>query len=87
VSTESGSDGFPPGGPPGPVARILLVLIEAYRVSLAPLIGGYCRYVPSCSLYAAEAVRRHGAWRGAGLSLRRLGRCHPFHAGGYDPVP
>jgi putative membrane protein insertion efficiency factor len=68
-------------------ARALLLLIEVYRVTLAPLIGGFCRYVPSCSVYAQEAIRRHGALAGAGLAARRLLRCHPFHPGGFDPVP
>ena len=65
----------------------LLLLIDAYRVTLAPLIGGFCRYEPSCSRYAEEAVRRHGAGRGSMLAARRLLRCHPLRAGGYDPVP
>jgi hypothetical protein len=68
-------------------ARALLLLIEVYRVTLAPLIGGFCRYVPSCSVYAEEAIRRHGAIQGAWLAGRRLLRCHPFHRGGLDPVP
>jgi putative membrane protein insertion efficiency factor len=68
-------------------ARVLLLAIEAYRVSLAPLLGGHCRYEPSCSRYAEEAIRRHGAWRGVGMGLGRLLRCHPFHRGGFDPVP
>jgi putative membrane protein insertion efficiency factor len=68
------------------MARILIALIEGYRVTLAPFIGGYCRFVPSCSIYALDAIRRYGAARGAGLAVRRLLRCHPFHRGGYDPV-
>jgi uncharacterized protein len=76
---------------PGRLGRVgadgLLLLIDLYRVSLAPLIGGFCRYEPSCSRYAEEAIRRHGALRGSALSLRRLLRCHPLRAGGYDPVP
>jgi putative membrane protein insertion efficiency factor len=54
---------------------------------LSPVLGGFCRYQPSCSLYAQEALRRHGARRGATLALRRLLRCHPFRPGGFDPVP
>jgi putative membrane protein insertion efficiency factor len=69
------------------LARGLLLGIEAYRVSLAPLLGGFCRFQPSCSRYAEEAIRRHGALRGARLGLARLLRCHPFRRGGYDPVP
>jgi putative membrane protein insertion efficiency factor len=64
-----------------------LLAIEAYRVTLSPLLGGFCRFQPSCSAYAAEAVRRHGARRGSLLALRRLLRCQPFHRGGFDPVP
>jgi len=66
---------------------MLLLLIDGYRLILSPVLGGYCRYQPSCSVYAAEAVRRHGAGRGASLALRRLLRCHPFRRGGFDPVP
>ena len=87
MSTGSACDALPPAARPRPAARALLLAIDAYRALLAPLVGGYCRYVPSCSNYAAEAVRRHGAGRGAALTLRRLLRCHPFHPGGYDPVP
>jgi putative membrane protein insertion efficiency factor len=72
---------------PGWPARFLLGLIEVYRVLLSPLLGGYCRFVPSCSVYGAEAIRRHGAVRGSVLTLRRLSRCHPFRPGGFDPVP
>ena len=72
---------------PGPAARALILLVEAYRLTLSPLLGGFCRYEPSCSLYAIEALRRHGARRGATLAVRRLLRCHPFRPGGYDPVP
>jgi putative membrane protein insertion efficiency factor len=73
--------------PPGLGARALLLGIDVYRVTLGPLLGGHCRFYPSCSQYAEEAVRRHGAWAGSGLAARRLLRCHPFHRGGFDPVP
>ena len=72
---------------PGRAARLLLLAVEAYRVLLSPLLGGHCRFWPSCSVYAEEAVRRHGARRGALLAARRVLRCHPFHPGGIDPVP
>jgi putative membrane protein insertion efficiency factor len=87
VSTETASDALPPAARPGAAARALLLLIEVYRVTLAPLIGGFCRYAPSCSVYAQEAIRRHGAGQGGRLAARRLLRCHPFHRGGFDPVP
>ena len=74
-------------GRPGLAARGLLLLIEVYRVTLSPILGGHCRFWPSCSLYAREAVQRHGFKRGAWLSVGRLARCHPFHRGGFDPVP
>jgi uncharacterized protein len=73
--------------PPRLVARLLLLMIEAYRLLLSPILGGYCRYQPTCSAYGQEAIRRHGAWRGSGLALRRVLRCHPFRPGGFDPVP
>jgi uncharacterized protein len=67
--------------------RFLTRLIVAYRRWLSPALPARCRFYPSCSAYALEAVARHGAVRGAGLALWRLLRCHPFHPGGYDPVP
>lgn len=69
------------------MARLLLWAIEGYRVALSPLLGGYCRFVPSCSVYASEAIQRHGAREGLRLTVRRLLRCHPFRPGGFDPVP
>lgn len=67
--------------------KILTFFISAYRYLLSPFLGNNCRYYPSCSCYAQEAIQRHGAWRGGWLALRRIGRCHPWHAGGVDPVP
>jgi putative membrane protein insertion efficiency factor len=87
VSTETASDASPPAARRSVLARALLLLIEVYRVTLAPLIGGFCRFVPSCSVYAEEAIRRHGAGTGSWLAARRVLRCHPFHRGGFDPVP
>ena len=72
---------------PGPVARVLLALLALYRRGLSPLLGPRCRFLPSCSAYAVEAVEVHGAARGSLLTARRLLRCHPFHPGGHDPVP
>jgi uncharacterized protein len=68
--------------------KTLFVLgVRAYQVSLGHLLPAACRYYPSCSAYAIEALERHGAWHGSWLALRRIGRCHPFRPGGYDPVP
>jgi putative membrane protein insertion efficiency factor len=69
------------------LARALLAVITFYRTAISPLRPPSCRYVPSCSAYAVEAIQLHGAGRGGWLALRRLLRCHPFHAGGHDPVP
>jgi putative membrane protein insertion efficiency factor len=69
------------------VARILLALVRAYQALLSPFFGGACKFYPSCSHYAYQAIERHGARRGVWLALKRLGRCRPFSQGGYDPVP
>lgn len=66
---------------------ILISLLRAYRYWVSPLMGRHCRFYPSCSHYAQEAIATHGAGRGALLALHRLGRCHPWSAGGVDPVP
>src|SRR5262245_46938023 len=71
----------------GLVARAVLVLLRAYKLSISPLFAGACRFQPSCSDYMAEAVRLHGAGRGVWLGLRRLARCLPFGGHGFDPVP
>jgi uncharacterized protein len=65
----------------------LITLVRGYQVALSPLLPPSCRYYPSCSAYAIEALERHGALRGSWLALRRLARCHPFRPGGFDPVP
>jgi uncharacterized protein len=72
---------------PGPVARLLLAVIGGYRRWISPLLGPRCRFHPTCSAYAASALREHGAGRGSWLAVRRVARCHPFHPGGVDPVP
>ena len=64
-----------------------LAMLAAYRVLVSPLLGPVCRVFPSCSRYAAQAVQRHGVWKGLGLAACRLGKCHPWHPGGVDPVP
>jgi uncharacterized protein len=68
-------------------AKLLILLIRVYQVVLSPFVGGACRFQPSCSAYAIEAVATHGAWRGSLLAARRLSRCHPLGRAGFDPVP
>ena len=68
-------------------AWLLVQAIRGYRGFISPLLPPSCRFYPSCSAYALEAVQVHGALRGSWLAVRRLSRCHPFHAGGLDPVP
>lgn len=66
---------------------LLVWLLRLYRRLVSPIYGDVCRYYPSCSAYALGSLEQHGAWRGGCLALRRLGRCHPWAAGGLDPVP
>ena len=70
-----------------PPQRIFVFLIRLYRLALSPFLGEQCRFHPSCSRYAEEAVRCHGALRGLLLATKRLAKCHPLHPGGVDPVP
>jgi putative membrane protein insertion efficiency factor len=67
--------------------RVLQNLIRGYQLIVSPHLGPRCRFHPTCSHYALEAIGRHGAARGSWLAVRRIGRCHPWHPGGYDPVP
>lgn len=67
--------------------RLILGAIRFYQRAVSPYLPRSCRYYPTCSQYAAEAVRRYGAWKGTGMAVKRILRCHPFHPGGYDPVP
>jgi len=69
------------------VKTILRALLRGYQYVFRPLLGQNCRFVPSCSDYAIEAIERYGALRGSWMAVRRVGRCHPWHPGGYDPVP
>jgi uncharacterized protein len=66
---------------------VLLALLRGYQLFIRPLLGANCRFYPSCSEYAREAIARHGALRGSWLAVRRVARCHPYHPGGFDPVP
>jgi uncharacterized protein len=66
---------------------LVLTLLRFYRLAVSPFLGRNCRFHPSCSAYAIEAVERHGAVKGGWLGLRRILRCHPWNPGGYDPVP
>lgn len=72
---------------PSAAARAAAGFLRLYKRYVSPLLPRACRFHPTCSEYAREAILRHGFARGAGLALRRLGRCHPFHEGGFDPVP
>jgi putative membrane protein insertion efficiency factor len=78
---------LPPGREAFIVKRLLIGLLGVYRYALSPWLGSRCRFHPSCSCYAQEAIELHGVARGSFLATSRLLRCHPWHAGGYDPVP
>jgi len=88
---DKATDGVP--GPrgnserPGPLTQALLVAVRLYQLGLSPVLGRNCRFTPSCSEYAAGALARYGPLKGCWLAAKRLLRCHPFSAGGYDPVP
>jgi uncharacterized protein len=71
----------------GRAARLTVFVIDMYQRLISPALPRRCRFEPTCSTYAVEAVQEHGALRGIGLALRRIARCHPFNAGGLDPVP
>ncbi|MEY4781170.1 MAG: hypothetical protein RLZZ607_2483 [Pseudomonadota bacterium] len=70
-----------------PAAYLLSLPVRAYRLVLSPYVGHGCRYQPTCSAYALDALNRHGALKGGWLAVRRIGRCHPLGGSGYDPVP
>ena len=67
--------------------RLFIGLLRAYQYLLSPFLGQHCRFTPTCSQYAIDALREHGTWRGSMLAVRRVLRCHPWHPGGPDPVP
>ena len=69
------------------MSRLLVWILRGYQLAISPMLGQNCRFYPSCSQYAIEALRLHGAARGSALAARRVGRCHPWNEGGHDPVP
>jgi len=69
------------------IAKLLIALLRGYKRWISPLLGQRCRFAPTCSEYAMEALARFGVVKGGWLAMRRVGRCHPFHPGGHDPVP
>ncbi|MDA8384418.1 MAG: membrane protein insertion efficiency factor YidD [Betaproteobacteria bacterium] len=69
------------------MSRWLVILIRGYQWCISPLLGPRCRYTPSCSEYTCQALEKYGLIKGLGLGLRRIARCHPWHPGGYDPLP
>ncbi len=71
----------------GVMKQLLLLAIRGYQITLSPFFGTQCRFHPTCSAYAMEAIEIHGAWRGSWLAVKRILKCHPWHTGGVDPVP
>lgn len=69
------------------IQKIIIYLIKVYQVGISPYIGAHCRYTPTCSTYFMQAVEKYGALKGSFLGIKRILRCHPWHPGGYDPVP
>ncbi|MBU0592706.1 MAG: membrane protein insertion efficiency factor YidD [Pseudomonadota bacterium] len=69
------------------MTRILLFLVKAYQYTISPMLAPSCRYTPTCSEYAVQALKKYGASKGFWLSVKRVARCHPWHDGGYDPLP
>jgi len=69
------------------MSKLLILIIRGYQFVLSPWVGQHCRFTPTCSHYAIEAITRYGAWRGSWLAMRRISRCHPLCDGGHDPVP
>lgn len=87
MAEENRQDAIAVSRPASLASRPLILLVRLYQVTLGLVMGGHCRFHPSCSNYAIEALRVHGALRGSWLTLRRILRCHPFGGHGFDPVP
>lgn len=68
------------------IGKFFVLLVRGYQIVIAPILPSFCRFYPSCSSYSIEALRRYGAWRGTIMTIKRIGRCHPLHPGGFDPV-
>lgn len=68
------------------MSRLFILIVRAYQLLISPVLGANCRFTPTCSEYAIQAFQKYGAWRGTWLAAKRLGRCHPGHPGGYDPL-
>lgn len=71
----------------GMMGRVLIAIVRVYKSVISPHLPASCRYFPTCSQYALEAIQRYGALKGSWMAVKRIGRCHPFHPGGFDPVP
>jgi len=84
---EAGPAASPAAPPRGLAARSALAMLRFYKAAVSPWLPRACRYEPTCSVYAREAIERYGLRRGAWMAVRRLARCHPFRRGGFDPVP
>lgn len=69
------------------ISKIFILIIRFYQKAISPLTPPSCRFYPTCSSYGLEAIKKHGAWKGGFLTIRRISKCHPFHPGGIDPVP
>ena len=69
------------------LSKAIILLIKGYQYCISPMLGPHCRFTPTCSQYAKDAIQQHGALKGTTLAIKRICKCHPFHCGGIDPVP
>lgn len=69
------------------MSQLLILIVKIYQYTISPMLGPRCRFTPTCSQFAVEAIAKHGAFKGGWLAMKRVSRCHPRHSGGYDPVP